>query len=86
MTEDEAKTRWCPFPRMGAFHGIGGSPGGVAGTLGGVQQMQLVPMTANRTSEAKPLDGSCCMGSACMAWRYEGDRRNGWCGLAGSIK
>jgi hypothetical protein len=86
MTEEEAKTKWCPFTRNGGEAGC------------------------NRVASTE------CIGSACMAWRWIGDRsfidaikkhradtgsslveakeyveshpelwatRNGYCGLAG---
>lgn len=55
MTEQVAKTKWCPFARM---PGIGGLKGeGIAinrSTEDTPKQQKLMPR---------------CIGSACMAWR-----------------
>lgn len=60
MTEDEAKKKWCPFARVGSsVSGLG---------------------SLNR--DASPSDDSInglprralCLGSACMAWRWQGWR------------
>jgi hypothetical protein len=72
MTEDEAKTKWCPFVR----HPVN------------------MPGYSNGNRFNKPsLDATCrCIGSRCMAWRWEilvadESMRNkndrGCCGLAG---
>lgn len=54
MTDDEAKTKWCPFVRLG-------------GNLGS----DAAGSTWNRwPGDKDPYDGSYCIGSACMAWRY----------------
>jgi hypothetical protein len=93
MTEDEAKTKWCPFARqVGTIDNAVGSPqNGFSG---------------NRFPDDRV---SLCLGSACMAWRVrhqwfdnaqqdpswvdyapyafepgEGQERDdGFCGLAG---
>ncbi|MCC7347519.1 MAG: hypothetical protein IT538_08990 [Variibacter sp.] len=73
MTEDEAKTKWCPavrfVPETNTTH---------PGTNRGVR--------IERGAEGAPAFK--CIGSACMAWRklkdglrsYDG---HGYCGLAG---
>ncbi len=77
MTEDKAKTKWCPFVRMS-------------------------PQSAtNNRGDYHPNPGNVnCIGSACMAWRWnlivkkhhqmqmtvppdEYSNVNGYCGLAG---
>lgn len=100
MTEEEAKTKWCPFARLGS------STSG----LGGLNRF------ASPAREAD-FEGTRCIGSACMAWRWhgvlsdgrrhtspeayraaidpslppqsggmnEGDVRLGFCGLAGKL-
>ena len=88
MTEDEAKTKWCPASfgasAVPAGNAGGGSYGGAAG--GGP--------SSPRTH---------CIGSACMAWRWIGVshevreqardvmrielpvKYSGYCGLAGKL-
>jgi hypothetical protein len=69
MTEEEAKTKWCPFARV-----LDGSAAAVA--------------AVNRDADDSE-DWPTCIGSACMAWRkyrcgqIEGERIDGYCGLAG---
>lgn len=67
MTEDEAKTKWCPFVR----HANGSNGAGV-----------------NRINWDRTYDYANCIGSACMAWRWDSIKplqpsRDGHCGLAG---
>ena len=54
ITEDEAKTKWCPFARS------------IVSTGGG----------ANRGTDSagRPPPNVNCIGSACMAWRWDGKR------------
>lgn len=46
----------------------------------------------NRYDSGKPVDGSFCLGSECMAWRWitaayaEEGGQLGYCGLAGEVK
>lgn len=53
MTEDEAKTKWCPFSRV---LGSGPLPVGEGSAFGSVNRAE------------KPLS-TFCIASACMAWR-----------------
>lgn len=78
MTEDEAKTKWCPFVRF-----VPESVSVFAGTTRGI------PLTRDEGVEHA---GFSCIGSACMAWRRDPDRaldtkagwaNDGYCGLAG---
>ena len=70
MTEDEAKTKWCPFVRIDFNQGIAWN---------------------NRASNSEIPDNNkiaTCLGSECMAWRWEPHERvpgddEGYCGLAG---
>lgn len=56
MTEDEAKTKWCPFVRTKTMAFSQGELPGVAGV--------------NRDFDGVPVDRlHTCLGSACMAWR-----------------
>ncbi len=96
MTEDEAKTKWCPFAR-------------VAGQMGGeAQGTSFNRWTTGAAGGAS--DPAACIGSACMAWRVRHqwldnalqepgwvtyppyafepgpgqERDDGYCGLAGA--
>lgn len=77
MTEEEAKTKWCPQSRY-AF------ANGATGNRGGGQADDAYPPLVSATR---------CQGSACMAWRWlpsfsvsgkeiQGSTK-GYCGLAG---
>jgi len=80
MTEDEAKTKWCPFARVG--HSASG--------LGSMNR--IVNDDASDAAKAATL----CQASACMAWRRqrsemdndgyvnEAPPGSGFCGLAGA--
>jgi len=86
MTEDEAKTKWCPFARV-----VGARNGAVL----------LEQSAYNRSYEIGPDDTllwkSPCVASECMAWRWthpgfdhdivgnpiEPQPAEGYCGLAG---
>jgi len=59
MTEDEAKTKWCPNARSAR-------PGG-----------------NNRHSDGNGRFDCLCIGSGCMAWRWQG-KTEGYCGNAGA--
>jgi hypothetical protein len=81
MTEDEAKTKWCPFARVISRNGSDET-------------------AANRwpdDPESPAGTTNCCIGSACMAFRWLPDvvarpnlterahsGRMGFCGLAGA--
>lgn len=57
MTEEEAKTKWCPFARTKTLK-FSTDDGGVA--------------SANRDFDGLPIDHlHTCMASACMAWRRQ---------------
>ena len=85
MTEEEAKTKWCPFARVSADVTQNGA------------HVAITPSFNRRTTQDHPsgamVAGSLCVGSACMAWRThevtehaEGSRfttTHGYCGLAG---
>jgi hypothetical protein len=58
MTEEEAKTKWCPFARTTQTDGINTS--GARNRVGNSDTM---------TTDADRLLGMQCIGSACMAWR-----------------
>lgn len=78
MTEDEAKTKWCPFVRVYSV-ADGEHPSAPNGSW-------------NR-HQADGLSETRCIGSACMAWRWRETRGrvketgeaapfDGYCGLA----
>ena len=63
MTEDDAKTKWCPFARV------------VVGEIktGGYQQPLGLP-SHNRVALGQATvspPAALCIGSACMAWRWD---------------
>lgn len=84
MTEDEAKTKWCPFVRAvtGAIYDDGRSNHATC--------QPAINRIVDDTKWAFPK-GVACIGSACMAWRWKGKaafegqpiERYGRCGLAG---
>ena len=56
LTEDDAKTKWSPFARV---------------ALGWAEGVQAVGAAVNRSPDWHPLaTQSNCIGSACMAWRW----------------
>lgn len=77
MTEEEAKTKWCPHIRTV-----------MAGITKGASVEALV--VGNTYDEERQHPKTCCIASACMMWRWwqppyannpmGGD---GYCGLAG---
>jgi hypothetical protein len=57
MTEDEAKTKWCPMVRISAFGEHTSSP-----------PANRVMDAINKTVARNPRDCR-CLGSECMMWR-----------------
>jgi hypothetical protein len=77
ITEATAKTRWCPYVRLMPVIGSTGSlvPGGAA--------FNRAPGIVSAERYGEDL---CCLGSSCMAWRWDTDTlvdNMGHCGLAG---
>ena len=83
VTEEEAKTKWCPFARVPV----------------GTETLEwVVGNRANQTGPGGLYKGSKCIASQCMAWRWAGERLDaasheradwkretvGYCGLAGT--
>ncbi len=76
MTGDEAKTKWCPFARVGS-----------SAVAWPSANRDVVPDAGPRSMERL----SRCIASACMAWRGRvmtsmgsgEDYDEGYCGLAG---
>ena len=59
MTEEEAKTKWCPFSRV------------IAQDRGRLVQGSAAPNRINWIGEESEAPvGSLCIASACMAWRW----------------
>jgi hypothetical protein len=63
VTEDEAKTKWCPFARTVETDGRGSTNGRNRVASTGVAEKVL----------AAELLGAQCIASACMAWRWSLD-------------
>jgi hypothetical protein len=79
LTEAEAKTKWCPFARVG-----GPMQSSAEGTSYNRWQ------GSDGTTEAMLGENhiTLCIGSACMAWRWHADAEDhvaarGHCGLVG---
>ena len=68
MTEDEAKTKWCPVVRA-AY---------VAGDAHGIAAVNRNPDKTNNTTSVN------CIASECMMWRWDEQQSSadGHCGLA----
>jgi hypothetical protein len=71
LTEEEAKTKWCPFARVAGT--------GVA--YASTPHAEAWPVTVNRGGQGE-RDEVCCIASACMAWRWADEYRSssGGCG------
>lgn len=66
MTEDEAKTKWCPFSRVPVGY-----------TSSSYASVTTETVSANRTTyvgdnprNPKQLAGTNCLGSGCAAWQW----------------
>lgn len=68
MTEDEAKTKWCPFARVMVEHSDGNHYG---------------PMNRSVTAKGD-VRNSMCIGSGCMMWHQLNNTSHGWCGMNGA--
>lgn len=75
MTEQEAKTKWCPFARLGS----------TTTGLGGFNRF-IEPVGAGSEDKVCCI-GSACMAwrkfSMDDQTRGDSSKRGGWCGLAG---
>ena len=69
LTEEEARTRWCPHARVAVTKGARTTPSSC-------NRLQL-------NGEQRLVLGSLCIASNCMAWRVRGFNGDGYCGLAG---
>jgi hypothetical protein len=77
LTEEEAKTKWCPHVRYLAIFRAN------TGTLSGDQITAAGPY--NRAATSPELCPTTCIASGCMMWRSTLNGR-GYCGLAGNPK
>jgi hypothetical protein len=81
MTEDEATKKWCPLARAPGTM-IEPSPDGKTDNRIGVTQNRGYQMGG-------PLSNCMCIGSRCMAWRFDRYNQNpdgkarGYCGAVG---
>lgn len=99
MTEEEAKTKWCPAYRVA-------TSGGDPSSTFEMDNRPEVHTDGTPEQPPKPTEAwwpmACCVGSRCMAWRWtrdalrldmdatgpilrpdRGDELHGHCGLAG---
>lgn len=58
MTEAEAKTKWCPFFRASVAKAMS-------------EDVEYATNRDGRYEETGKGKIDCCIGSACMAWRWE---------------
>lgn len=57
-TEEEAKTKWCPFARVAVgFHGLFAVGNRFSDSMGGTPEVKTAALERAR-----------CLGSECMAW------------------
>lgn len=73
LTEEEAKTKWCPMARVPAFT----VDGSIVGSFNDPQEQQ--------SGAARCLGSGCMMWRPALAWTPPGARESGggYCGLAG---
>jgi len=87
MTEEEAKTKWCPFARTVQTDGTASS-----------MPRNRIGNQDTMTTDADRLLGMQCIGSASMAWRWQEayprqaedtfanrSTTQGFCGLSGKL-
>jgi len=79
MTEDEAKTKWCPFVQFHMSHD--------GDTATNRDRFVLPETDLTRQLCDAVRHNARCVGSECMAWRWEEQQPVedgvGFCGLAG---
>lgn len=74
MTEQEAKTKWCPFARVLDW----------AVEAPSMREPAQMMFAATNRYLAPNNDMPTCIGSACMAFRWDDyEQTDGYCGLAG---
>lgn len=71
LSEEKAREMWCPSSRVAVQHGWR-------------NKFVICNRVNERMLEHRNLVGSTCIGSRCMAWRWE-DRTfaRGYCGMTG---
>jgi hypothetical protein len=81
MTEDDAKTKWCPFARVQFV---------AQGPANRVDPHYLTyAQGPDREYVERQVENTKCLGSACSAWRWRVQKaespetRQGFCGLSG---
>jgi hypothetical protein len=91
MTEEEAKTRWCPFARVASPLCVT-KPGSTVedwiGVAGANRAAHSDRVNAKGATSLSNPESARCIGSACMAWREVIPPEivgpiQGFCGLAG---
>jgi len=89
MTEDEAKTKWCPFARTLGWNTDAPRQGDDLQFVYASENREVGPYDKGGEETFKIAGRHRCIGSACMAWRWDGwEYKNlppvkGYCGLAG---
>jgi hypothetical protein len=82
VTEDDAKTKWCPFARVVEYDTV-------SATQARNRVARVTPQSEPAEVLADKLHGAACIADACMAWRWRHPRAGergvgtGYCGLAG---
>lgn len=90
MTEEEAKTKWCPMKKFVPL-----SPGQETYTTSSPNWKEESEKYFNTLYESR-ASGANCIGSACMMWRISPQEftekiadakilADGYCGLAGKL-
>lgn len=85
MTEEEAKTKWCPFARVHVPAGMINRVSRALKRIAAKMRAEGHDLRDAEFIEEQEADTR-CLGSECMAWRApnEASRTGGYCGLAGS--
>lgn len=65
MTEDEARTKWCPFARVAMDYHEGPNR-----FIVGFNRDMLGPESYDPDDQNFSYEPTRCIGSACMAWRW----------------
>lgn len=77
MTEDEAKTKWCPFVRFSIADD---------GDTAANRDSKVLSDKDSKHGDLQVRHNARCIASACMAWRSDlPNAVAGYCGLAGKL-